>query len=47
VARALAVVLVVAGLWVAVAPGSVSGLTRPGAETKMGDMQPAPAHLHS
>jgi len=47
VAQALAVALVALGIWVAVAPGSVPGLTRPGAETKMDEMLPTPAHALS
>ena len=41
--RLLAVVLIAFGIWVAVAPGSVPGLTRPGAETKMDAMLPPSA----
>jgi len=47
VAKLLAVVLVVFGIWVAVAPGSVPGLTRPGSDTKMGAMLPSPAQVLS
>jgi len=43
VAQALAVVLVALGIWVAVAPDSVPGLTRPGSEMKMGEMLPPSA----
>ena len=43
VAQALAVVLVAFGIWVAVAPGSVPGLTRPGSEMKMREMLPPSA----
>ena len=42
VAQALAVVLIALGIWVAVAPGSVPGLTRPGSEMKMDEMLPTP-----
>ncbi len=44
VARVLAVVLMCFGLWVAVAPGSVPGLTRPGSDLKMDEMLLSPAH---
>ena len=47
VAQALAIVLVVLGIWVAVAPGSVPGLTRPGAELKMDEMSWSPDRLLS
>ena len=47
VAQALAVVLVAFGIWVAVSPGSVPGLTRPGSEMKMDEMLPAPVRLLS
>ena len=40
VARSLAVVLLALGLWVAVAPASVPGLTRPGTGMKMDEMVP-------
>ena len=40
VARSLAVVLLAFGLWVAVAPASVPGLTRPGTGMKMDEMAP-------
>jgi predicted metal-binding membrane protein len=46
VATALAVVLVAFGIWVAVAPGSVPGLTQPGSGM-MNDMLPSPARLQS
>jgi predicted metal-binding membrane protein len=46
VAQALAVALVVLGVFVAVAPGSVPGLTRPGSGMKMGEMS-APPHALS
>jgi predicted metal-binding membrane protein len=42
-ARVLAVVLIAFGTWVAVEPGSVPGLTRPGANMEMNSMLPAPA----
>jgi predicted metal-binding membrane protein len=42
VAQALAVVLVAFGIWVAVAPDTVPGLTRPGSEMKMDEMLPSP-----
>jgi hypothetical protein len=45
VAQALAVVLVALGVWVAVAPGSVPGLTRPGSEMKMDEMLPTSSRL--
>jgi predicted metal-binding membrane protein len=41
-ARALAIVLIVFGAWVAVAPGSVPGLTRPDAGMRMDSMLPSP-----
>ena len=47
VAQSIAVVLVAFGIWVAVAPGSVPGLTRPGAGMKMDEMLPTPALLVS
>jgi predicted metal-binding membrane protein len=43
VAKALAVVLIALGIWVAVAPGSVPGLTRPDAPRKMQSMLTSPA----
>jgi predicted metal-binding membrane protein len=46
VAQALAVALVVLWVFVAVAPGSVPGLTRPGSGMKMGEMS-APPHALS
>ena len=45
VATALAVVLVAFGVWVAVAPGSVPGLTRPGSGMKMDEMLPSPTSV--
>ena len=42
-AQALAVVLIALGIWVAVAPRSVPGLTRPGSEMKMDEMLPPSA----
>ncbi len=47
VAQALAVVLVAFGIGVAVAPGSVPGLTHPGSSMKADSMLPSPAHLLS
>jgi predicted metal-binding membrane protein len=47
VAQALAVVLVALGIWVAVAPGGVPGLTRPGSDMKIDEMLPSPARLLS
>jgi predicted metal-binding membrane protein len=47
VARTLALVLVAVGIWVAVAAGSVPGLTRPGSDMKMNSMLPSPARLPS
>jgi len=41
VATGLAVVLVAFGIWAAVAPGSVPGLTRPGMASKMDSMLPS------
>jgi predicted metal-binding membrane protein len=41
VAQGLAVALVGLGLWVAIAPGSVPGLTTPGMGTNMDEMLPA------
>ena len=43
VARVLAVVLIGLGVWVAVAPGSVPGLTRPGAGMEMDSMLGSPS----
>ena len=40
VAQTVAVVLVVLGIWVAVAPASVPGLTRPGSEMNVDEMLP-------
>jgi predicted metal-binding membrane protein len=42
VSTALAVVLVAFGVWIAVAPGSVPGLTQPGSGMQMTEMLPAP-----
>lgn len=42
VSRALALVLVALGLWVALAPGSVPGLTEPAPGMQMSGMPPAP-----
>ena len=42
-ARALAVVLIGLGVWVALAPGSVPGLTRPGARMEMDSMLGSPS----
>ncbi len=47
VGRAFAVALIVLGVSVAVAPGSVPGLTRPGTGMKMDEMVQAPAPLRS
>jgi predicted metal-binding membrane protein len=47
VAQVQAVLLVALGIWVAVAPGSVPGLTRPGTGMKMDEMLPAPSSLLS
>ena len=41
--RALAVVLIGLGVWVALAPGSVPGLTRPGAKMEMDSMLGSPS----
>jgi hypothetical protein len=46
VAKGLAVVLVALGVWIALAPGSVPGLTRPGTGT-MSSMLPAPVEVAS
>ena len=42
VSQVLAVALVAAGIWIAVAPGSVPGLTEPGVSEQMNGMLPAP-----
>ena len=47
VAKALAVVLIAFGIWVALAPGSVPGLTRPGTNMKMDSMLSSPAWIAS
>ncbi len=47
VAKVIAVVLIALGIWVAVAPGSVPGLTRPGTENEMNSMLRAPARVVS
>jgi predicted metal-binding membrane protein len=47
VARSLAVLLVVLGAWVALAPDSVPGLTRPGTGPMMDEMAPAATHTLS
>jgi len=43
----LSVVLVAFGIWVAVAPASVPGLTRPGTRMKMSSMVPLPTQVVS
>ena len=45
VAQALAVALVALGVWVAVSPETVPGLTRPGSEMKMHGMLSAPSRI--
>ena len=47
VAKVLAVVLIAFGIWVALAPGSVPGLTRPGVKTTMDWMASSPAWVVS
>lgn len=46
-AQAPALVLVAVGIWVAVAVGSVPGLTRPGVGMQTGGMLPAPTPILS
>ena len=47
VAKIIAVVLVAFGIWVALAPASVPGLTRPGTANEMNSMLPAPVRVDS
>ena len=47
VAKVFAVALIVFGIWVALAPGTVPGLNRPGVENRMDSMFPSPAWVAS